>query len=128
MALTTEHRSGRPYRVGDLLGMTVVGRHGDPVGEVAYVRVRWDTDATGTSTFLVDGVVVGSPRAGSLLGDDRRRQQGPTLVRAAARWLHRHSSLVPWDDVTRIDWPGRVGSVRLHVEAGRPTTEDHTGW
>lgn len=122
MALLSENRSGRAYRIGDLLGMRAVATSGRVLGVVTDVRVSWRTDRSGRAEFLVDGFVVGSRRAGSLLGYDRRQEQRPAAVRVLVRRLHRHTVLVPWADVSRIDWPDRV--VRLSVEAGRPLTTD----
>ena len=116
MASLPEHRSGRPYRVGDLLGMQVVGSRENVLGQVTDVRVSWETDATGESVMVVDGFVVGSGRSGSLLGYDRRQEQGPALLGAVVRWLHRRSVVVGWSDVRHVDWAER--SVRLTTDHG----------
>ena len=62
-------------------------------------------------------MIVGQGRPGSLLGYDNRggrpRGQGPALVRAIVRGLHRHAREVPFDQV-QIDWAAH----RIRVPAG----------
>ncbi|HEY0891098.1 MAG TPA: hypothetical protein VGE38_15955 [Nocardioides sp.] len=83
------------HRLGDLLGLPVRGG-GRSLGRVIDVRVR--------EGRRVDGLVVGRGGPGSLLGYDRRRDQGPWLVGAVVRWRHRHTGYVGRADVLSIDW------------------------
>lgn len=115
----------RAHRVGDLLGMNVLGAAGHSLGVINDLRVSWRKDAHARNEFVVAALIVGPGRAGGLLGYDRRQEQGPALVRAIVRRLHRGSLLVPWHDVATVDWTART--VRLRVEEGRRLESDLTG-
>jgi hypothetical protein len=112
--------SGR-HRLVDLLGMRVRyadGRDGDQVTDVRLVpssRLRGQL-----SELVVDGFVVGKQRPGTLFGYDRHPEQGPWVIRAIVRFLHRHTGYLTWDDVDRVDWDARV--VHLRVEELRDLT------
>jgi sporulation protein YlmC with PRC-barrel domain len=93
------------HRLNDLLDLPVVSSSGRSLGRVIDVRL---TDAGN-----VDGLIVGHGGPGSLLGYDRRGDQGPWLVGAVIRWLHRHAGYVGRADVAEIDWGHRV---RLQTE------------
>ena len=58
-----------------------------------------------------DEIVDANPAACTLLGYDRRGDMGPWLVRKIVRWMHRHSGLVPIEQVEQIDW--EQGVVRV---------------
>jgi sporulation protein YlmC with PRC-barrel domain len=88
------------HRLGDLLGLPVVGSSGRALGRVIDVRVTGRGD--------VDGFVVGRGGPGSMLGYDRRRDQGPWLLAALVRWLHRHSGYAARSDVSQFDWGHRL--------------------
>ena len=96
--LTTHEPPG--HRLGDLLALPVVTASGRALGRVIDVRVTERGD--------VDGLVVGRGGPGSMLGYDRRREQGPRLVGALVRWLHRHSGYAARADVAEIEWGVRV--------------------
>jgi sporulation protein YlmC with PRC-barrel domain len=87
-------------RLDDLLGMKVNLR-GSPVGRVLDVRL---TPRREQSRLELHSLIVGRGRPGSLLGYDRGDFNGPRLVSAAVRWLHRHTGEVLMDAVTGIDW------------------------
>ncbi|HEY4315794.1 MAG TPA: hypothetical protein VGO19_09840, partial [Actinomycetes bacterium] len=53
--------------------------------------------------------------AGSMLGYDRRAEQGPWLVRVLVRALHSHAGYVPWADVEAIDLERREIRTNLHA-------------
>lgn len=102
-----------PHRMRDLLGMRVRfadGRHGDGVIDV---RLAPSARVPGLlAELVVDGLVVGRRRPGTLFGYDRHPDQGPWAVRTAVRWLHRNTGYLAWEDVERVDWHAGVVHVR----------------
>ena len=92
-------------RLDHLLGMDVhLG--GERLGHVLDVRLRPQRTE---SRLVLRSLVVGRGRPGSLLGYDRGDFNGPVLVAAAVRRLHRHTGVIDMDGVTAIDWErGRV--------------------
>jgi sporulation protein YlmC with PRC-barrel domain len=87
-------------RLGTLTGMDVLAG-GETIGSVIDVRCRPDGDR-----LVVTDLVVGRGGVGSLLGYDRHEEQGPWLVGAVVRWIHRNNRAVPHADV-EIDWDRR---------------------
>ena len=95
----------RAHRLGDLLGFTVRTASGRALGHVNDVRLAPTSVVHGVFPELVtDGLVVAGRHAASMLGYDRRAEQGPWLVRKAVRWLHRDGGYLPWSAVEHIDW------------------------
>lgn len=88
------------HRLNDLLDLPVIAAAGRSLGRVIDVRL--------TETGTVDGLVVGRGGPGSLLGYDRRHDQGPWLVAALVRRLHRHSGYAARADVAQIGWGHRI--------------------
>lgn len=88
------------HRLNHLLHLPVVTASGRALGGVLDVRL--------TGEGQVAGFVVGKGRPGSMLGYERRHDQGPWLVGAVIRWLHRHSGYVERADVAEIDWGHRI--------------------
>lgn len=80
-------------RLSRLLGASVSGPDGAPLGRVLDVRL--EPDRTPQGPLRVVALIVGKGRPGSLLGYDRSADQGPWLVNRVVRWLHRHSGQVP---------------------------------
>lgn len=101
-------REGR--RLGRLTGMDVADPDGTRIGRVLDARFEPDLDH-----LVLCSLIVGHGRPGSMLGYDRRAEQGPSLVRAIVRWMHRHSVIVAAEDAD-IDWD--AATVRLR---SRPT-------
>lgn len=100
-------------RASDLIGREVVTADGTSVGVVTDLRCVQDGPVRGTQAALrVDAVLVSRHHTGSVLGYDRRRQQGPWLIRAIVRRLHRHMQVVPWSDVADEGPPLRVRAPR----------------
>jgi sporulation protein YlmC with PRC-barrel domain len=90
-------------RLSDLLGCTVHDPDGTCLGTVTDVRLAQIGPIEGPSAELVIESLLVSPRAtGSLFGYERRAEQGPWLVRAVVRWIHRGAFLIAWNDVA--DW------------------------
>jgi sporulation protein YlmC with PRC-barrel domain len=102
------------HRLGRLTGMDVLDPDGPRRGRV--LDARFEPDEAGR--LVLCSLIVGRGRPGSMLGYDRRAEQGPWLVRIVVRWLHRHSVIVAADDAD-IDWAG--ATVRLRsVPTERP--------
>jgi|tagenome__1003787_1003787.scaffolds.fasta_scaffold20906283_3 hypothetical protein len=101
-------------RIVDFLGMPVQGADGRILGRVNDLRLSPTRAVRGPSKeLMVDGLVVDGKHPGSLLGYDRRSTQGPWLVRAAVRALHRHAGYLPWETVAHIDWDARRVTVSV---------------
>lgn len=102
------------YRLGRLTGMSVLGVSGEPAGRVLDARFSPGADGR----LVLRSLLVGRGRPGSLLGYDRRTDQGPWLVRLVVRRLHRHTVIVAADDA-EISW--NDATVRLRsVPTERP--------
>jgi sporulation protein YlmC with PRC-barrel domain len=103
-------------RLHDLIGLAVVSSEGVVIGHVNDVRLARGPAVHGVrSELVVDGLIVADRHAGSMLGYDRRRSQGPWLVRRAVRALHRRAGYAPWESVREIEW-GEGGRVVLSLE------------
>lgn len=95
--------------------LTGMDAHG-PDGRLGRVLdARFEPDGRGE--LVLSSLVVGHGRPGSLLGYDRRGDQGPALVHLVVRRLHRHSVLVPASSA-EIDW--EAGVVRVDHEPSDP--------
>jgi hypothetical protein len=81
------------HRLGELTGMDVLVTDGPERGRFGTVLdARFSPGPNGRLVLV--SLIVGHGRPGSLLGYDRRRAQGPWLVRQVVRRLHRHTALV----------------------------------
>lgn len=101
------------HRFDDLLGMRIRfadGRDGD---QVVDARLAPSGRVPGPlAELVVDGLVVGRMRPGTLFGYDRHPDQGPAMIRALVRWLHRDTGYLRWSDVDHVDWDAGVVHVR----------------
>jgi sporulation protein YlmC with PRC-barrel domain len=94
-------------RASDLIGLEVLDASGKGLGVVVDLRCVQDGPLRGAMQApRVSALVVSRRHTGSLLGYDRRAQQGPWLVRAVIQFLHRDAVLVPWASVAGHD--GRI--------------------
>jgi sporulation protein YlmC with PRC-barrel domain len=114
----------RRHRMNDFLEMTVVDRAGVELGQVLDVRVTPEPGRRQRLPFT--GLVVGRGRPGSLLGYDRRGDQGPWLVSRLVRRIHRHSGYLSWADVVEIDWDARRITAARGLTALEPATGGET--
>jgi hypothetical protein len=108
-------RDREEHRLGRLTGMDVLVSDGaEPVRIGRVLDARFSPGAGGR--LVLESLIVGHGRPGSLLGYDRRRTQGPLLVRTVVRRLHRHTVLA---DATsaEISWD------RAEVHLDRRPTE-----
>jgi hypothetical protein len=97
----------------DLLGMQVRFADGHDGDDVVDVRLAPSTRVPGPlAELVVDGLVVGRRRPGTLFGYDRYPDQGPWMIRTLVRWMHRGTGYLAWEDVDRVDWEHRVLHVR----------------
>ena len=100
-------------RLVDLLGRPVVGPDGARLGFLADVRLAPTAAVDGVfPRLVVDGLVVDGRHVGSMLGYERRAEQGPWLLRRIVRRIHRDAGYLPWDAVARVDWDAE----QVHVD------------
>jgi hypothetical protein len=93
------------YRLSELLGASVVTVGGQQLGHVNDVRLAPSPNVRGVrAQLVVDGLVLADRHAGSMLGYDRRSDQGPWLVRLLVRRLHRNARYLPWTAVRDVSW------------------------
>jgi hypothetical protein len=100
-------RDRETFRLGSLGGMTVVEPNGDQAGHVLDARF----EPTRDGSLVMRSLLVGRGGPGSLLGYDRRRDQGPWVVAAVVRLWHRDTRVVDLASAV-IQW--NTGQVRLH--------------
>jgi sporulation protein YlmC with PRC-barrel domain len=109
-------RDREEHRLGELTGMDVLGPDGARLGRVMDARFEPDT----AGHLVLCSLIVGHGRPGSLLGYDRRGDQGPWLIRTVVRRIHRHTVVA---DATTADISWDEAVVRLSDRpAGRPDT------
>lgn len=101
------------HRLTDLLEMKIRfadGRDGD---QVVDVRLAPSARVPGPlAELVVEGIIVGRMRPGTLFGYDRHPDQGPWMIRTIVRFLHRHTGYLVWEDVDHVDWDARVVHLR----------------
>jgi hypothetical protein len=111
--------SGGTHLLREILGMDVVAADGRRLGHVNDLRLAPTRAVEGTmARLVVDGLVIDGRHAGSMLGYDRRAEQGPRLVRLAVRGMHRHAGYAPWTAVSEIHWT--ANRITLTVQALEP--------
>jgi sporulation protein YlmC with PRC-barrel domain len=94
-------------RASDLIGLDVYDSADQRVGVVTDLRCRQDGPLIGAMQApRIAALVVSGRHTGSLLGYDRRRQQGPWLIRKVVQRLHRRTVLIQWEDIA--DTSGRI--------------------
>jgi len=101
-------------KASDLLGRPVLDSAGRRLGVVTDLRCVQDGPLRGAMAApRVRCLIVSRRRVGSMLGYDRRGQQGPWLVRLFVRWLHRDLLIVPWETAQLTDGPdGKLFTVQ----------------
>jgi hypothetical protein len=91
-------------KASDLIGRSVIDSAGRQVGVVTDLRCIQDGPLRGAMAApRVHYVIISRRRVGSLLGYDRRSQQGPWLIRLIVRRLHRRLAIVPWESIQLTD-------------------------
>jgi sporulation protein YlmC with PRC-barrel domain len=87
-------------KASDLIGRPVYDAGGQQLGIVTDLRCIQDGPLRGSmQTPRIAALIISRRHTGSLLGYDRRRQQGPWLIRKLVQRLHRNAALIPWDAV-----------------------------
>lgn len=110
----------RPATLSALLSMSVLSADGEVLGHIQDIQLARSASSaepwgpTAASTLIADG-----RHAGSLLGYDRRGEQGPAVLRVAMGWLHRRARILRWEDV---DLVRTDDGAALRVRAGREGT------
>jgi hypothetical protein len=103
---------GQRRRLSDLLGARVTTPEGRELGHINDVRLAPGQSIHGLrAELLVAGLVISDRHAGSMLGYDRRADQGPWLVRKLVRRLHRHAGYLPWTAIQHVDWDQKLVTV-----------------
>ena len=92
-------------RLSDLLGADVVDEAGRSAGHVHDVRLVQDGPLVGAfgASLRVDGLLVGRRSIGARLGYERRKMQGPLLIKLLAGWLYHDGRYVRWDRVRAVE-------------------------
>jgi sporulation protein YlmC with PRC-barrel domain len=97
----TEKATGRT-RLSRLIGLRVRDGSGEPVGQVADVRLSQDGPLLEEvqHAFRLSGLIVVPRHTGQLFGYERGPGgQAPLLVRSIIRRLHHGSCYVPWSQI-----------------------------
>jgi hypothetical protein len=91
-------------KASELLHRRVVDGRGTPVGYVTDLRCTLTGPLRGVMCVpRIEALVVSRRRVGSLLGYDRRKQQGHWILRIVVRRMHRDLQVVPWSSVDRYE-------------------------
>jgi uncharacterized protein YrrD len=91
-------------KASELIGRPVIDHSGNRLGYVTDLRCIQDGPLRGAMCAPRVHFLVVSPRhLGSLLGYNRRSQQGPWLIRVIIRRLHRRLQVIPWQAVASYD-------------------------
>ena len=93
--------------LSDLLNRPVRSPQGDDLGRVVDVRFRRGARQGKREGQLELIALIVSPHSRlSYYGYERGSVNGPAVVAAIVRWLHRDSRIVPWECVARVDDEG----------------------
>jgi sporulation protein YlmC with PRC-barrel domain len=110
-------RDTENQRLGRLTGMEVLGPDGARVGRVLDARFEPGQH----DRLVIRSLLVGKGHPGALLGYDRHPRQGPALIGAGVRWIHRHTRPVDIDDA-QIQWNNEQVQLRRRQGPGRAGT------
>jgi hypothetical protein len=103
-------------RAHDLIGQEVFDADGQRVGVITDLRCIQDGPLRGTMALpRIDSLLVSRRHLGSLLGYDRREQQGPWLIRTIVRHLHRDLLVIPWSKVGSHTGPVELNARRSEL-------------
>lgn len=97
--------------VSDVVGCVVLGDDGAELGVVHDLVCVEPPGRRRRDHLVVTHLVYGPHRAGSQLGYDADRRQGPLLVGALVRWWQRAHRVAPLEQVASLDL--EVGTVQV---------------
>jgi hypothetical protein len=96
-------------RLSDLLGAEVIDEAGRSAGHVHDLRLIQDGPVIGGfgASLRAAGLIVGRRAIGARLGYERRKMQGPWLVKLLFGRLFHDGRYVEWDRIRSIE-PERI--------------------
>ena len=110
--------------LSDLLDRPVRAPGGVELGRVVDVRFRRGVRHGRSEGDLELVALIVSPHSRlSYYGYERGTVNGPAVIAAIVRWLHRDSHIVPWECVARVDEEGVALGVtppRIPLDPKRP--------
>ena len=113
--------------LSELLSQPVRSPRGDELGRVVDVRFRRGPRQGRREGDLELIALIVSPHSRlSYYGYERGGVNGPAVIAAIVRWLHRNSHIIPWECVDRIDDRGVALGVtppRIPLDPRREITE-----
>jgi hypothetical protein len=115
-------------KAADLIGRPVYDADGELVGAVHDLRFVADDTApapadAGTPAYRLEALECGGVGVGHRLGYAHHRMAGPWPLPALFRLLARHSVVVDWTDVTRVD-PDAIHLNTRHADLPAATGDD----
>ncbi len=117
--------------LSELLNQPVRSPQGDELGRVVDVRFRLSARQGRREGDLELIALIVSPHSRlSFYGYERGSMNGPAVIAAIVRWLHRNSRIIPWECVARIDDRGvalGVAPPRIPLDPRRDITEVAVG-
>ena len=113
--------------LSDLFDKPVRAPRGGELGRVVDVRFRRTPRRGRREGELELIALIVSPHSRlSYYGYERGTVQGPAVIAAIVRWLHRDSWIVPWEFVARVDEDAVVlaaAAPRIPLDPRRAITE-----
>ena len=113
--------------LSEILGRPLRSPRGDELGRVVDVRFRRAARNGRYEGNLELIALIVSPHSRlSFYGYERGSVNGPAVIAAIVRWLHRDSYIVPWECVARIDENGvalGVSPPRIPLDPARDIEE-----
>lgn len=89
----------------ELIGCVVLDPRGRTVGHVHDLVFLVRTTEDGPPRFELVAIECGRAGIGHRLGYMRKAMAGPWPLAALFRWMYRHSRVIAWSEVRRIDPP-----------------------
>ena len=90
--------------LSDLLEKPVRSTDGTSLGVIVDVRLRrGNRNGRREGDLELIALIVSPHSRRSMYGYERGRVNGPWVIAALIRWLHRQSRVIPWDCVARVE-------------------------
>jgi sporulation protein YlmC with PRC-barrel domain len=90
--------------LSDLLEKPVQTGDGSSLGTIVDVRFhRGQRNGRHEGPLELIALIVSPHSRHSMYGYERGRVNGPLVIAALIRWLHRKSRVIPWDCVSRVE-------------------------